>query len=157
MKYAKSPVGLSAFAQRSPLFSARQRTAFILFDGKRSLAEVLASTQGIGVTDADLQYLIELGFVLAAEVPAPMPEAAPPLASESGASVEDSGASQQQRYQIAYPLATQLTARLGLRGFSLNLAIEAAGSYEDLVKLYPRIADAVGAEKAAPLARALGL
>ena len=40
-----------------------------------------------------------------------------------------------RRYQSAYPLATKLTASLGLRGFRLNLAVEAAGSYEELLEV----------------------
>jgi len=35
-----------------------------------------------------------------------------------------------ERYAEAYPIATQLTADLGLRGFRLNLAVEAALDYE---------------------------
>ena len=62
----------------------------------------------------------------------------------------------QQRYAEAYPIATKLTAGLGLRGVRLNLAVEGATSYEDLLALSPKIRDAVGAEKFAPLAKALG-
>ena len=38
------------------------------------------------------------------------------------------------------PIATQLTAALGLRGFRLNLAVEGATSYEQLAaQLAPKI------------------
>lgn len=154
MKYAKSPAGQLAFNQRSASLSARQRTAFILFDGKRELDEVLASTAGIGVSEGDLQHLIDLGFVTAVESAAAHEVQQPPPSAEGAG---EAAPSQQQRYQMAYPLATQLTAQLGLRGFRLNLAIEAATSYESLVKLYLKIAEAVGPEKARPLAQALGL
>jgi hypothetical protein len=63
--------------------------------------------------------------------------------------------SSQQRYQDAYPIATRLTASLGLRGFRLNLAVEAAGNYEQLGQLAPKIREAVGQEKYAPLEDAL--
>jgi hypothetical protein len=61
----------------------------------------------------------------------------------------------QERYAEAYPIATALTAQLGLRGFRLNLAVEAAGNYEELLAVAPRIKDAVGAEKFRPLDSAL--
>ncbi|WHZ13098.1 MAG: putative proline-rich protein [Burkholderiaceae bacterium] len=44
---------------------------------------------------------------------------------------------------------------MGLRGFRLNLAVEAALGYEQLMQLVPRIRDAVGAEKCRLLERAL--
>ena len=56
---------------------------------------------------------------------------------------------------MAYPIATRLTAALGLRGFWLNLAVEAAGELDKLTELAPRIRDAVGAEKCKDLDGAL--
>jgi hypothetical protein len=61
----------------------------------------------------------------------------------------------QARYKLAYPLATQLTAGMGLRGFRLNLAVEGAGSYSQLVQLFPKIQEATGAQKAKALEDAL--
>jgi hypothetical protein len=61
----------------------------------------------------------------------------------------------QQRYAEAYPIATRLTAELGLRGFRLNLAVEAAGNFEQLLELAPKIREAVGPGKFAPLDDAL--
>ena len=49
MKYSKTEAGQQAFKQRSPLFSARQRSTFILFDGNKTLAQVLAAAAGMGV------------------------------------------------------------------------------------------------------------
>jgi hypothetical protein len=61
----------------------------------------------------------------------------------------------QERYAEAYPIATRLTASLGLRGFRLNLAVEGALNYEQLLEVAPKIRDAVGADKFAPLDSAL--
>ncbi len=155
MHYAKSAEGQAAFNQRSVRFSTRQRAAFILFDGKRTVAEVLATTSGLRVTAEDLQYLIDAGFVT------PLAEANPGIDTPErpSAPAQDVGParSQQEMYTAAYTLATQLTAALGLRGFRLNLAIEAAGDYDDLVKLFPKIEAAAGTDKSVPLAIALGL
>ncbi len=157
MRFAKSTAGKAAFAQRSSSVSPRQRTAFILFDGKRTMDEVLVATQTMGVSAQDLQRLVDLGFL------EPVDEATGP-ATSAGALPLDTirpmpaeVLSEQQRYQLAYPVATRLTAALGLRGLRLNLAVESASGCADLVRLYPKIADAVGPEKARALAQALGL
>lgn len=142
MKYAKTEVGQQAFKERSPALSARQRSAFILFDGSKDLDQVLSATSGLGVTLADIEYMEQLGFI-----------ARPSAASD--ASELPLERTPQQRYAAAYPLATQLTAGLGLRGFKLNLAIEAASGYEDLVALLPKIQDAVGERACRDLEKAL--
>jgi hypothetical protein len=146
---AKTPAGLQVLKDRSAAdLTPRQRTALILIDGKRSLAAVLSA----GATPEDIERLFALEMVTqasseAATIPAPL--AAMPTAKPAAASP-------QERYAEAYPIASRLTAGLGLRGFRLNLAVEAAAGYEDLVVLSTRIREAVGADKFAPLALALG-
>jgi hypothetical protein len=61
-----------------------------------------------------------------------------------------------QRYRDAYPVAIRLTSGLGLRGFRLNLAVEAAADYDALRRVAPKIKEAVGLLKYAELAAALG-
>ena len=121
----------------------RQRTALILIDGKRSLGEVLRS----GVAPEDVERLFELQLVTDSGSAAPRPPAEMPAGQ--------AGPSPQERYAAAYPIAAQLTAGLGLRGFRLNLAVEAATCYDDLVALSDKIREAVGSEKFAPLEAAL--
>ena len=67
MKYIKTDVGQQAFKDRSPLFSSRQRSAFILFDGVKTLDEVMASVSALGVTPADIDHLVEQGFLIEIE------------------------------------------------------------------------------------------
>lgn len=145
MKYSKTEVGQQAFKERSPSLSARQRSAFILFDGAKTLDEVLAAT---GCTAADAEYLLAQGYIVAAQGGAAG-------AADAAGGAAPSGRNAQQRYAEAYPIATRLTASLGLRGFKLNLAVEAAGGYDDLLALLPRIQEAVGHEASAPLEQAL--
>lgn len=142
MKYSKTEVGQQAFKDRSPLLSAKQRSAFIMFDGVKTVEQVLQATAGLGVTPADVEHMVGQGFLAAAQAVA---EAAP----------AGSGRTPQQRYTDAYPLATKLTASLGLRGFKLNLAVEAASGYEELIGLLPKLRDAVGAQACEELEKAL--
>lgn len=146
MILVKTEAGHQALKDRSIPLSPRQRSAFILFDGKRSVDDVLAA--GMGIVREDIDQMVGLGVLapVAGSAAAPV-EAAPARGS--------SGRSRQQRYKDAYPIATQLTGSLGLKGFRLNLQVEGTTSYEDLLALAPKIRAAVGPEKAAALDKAL--
>lgn len=67
-----------------------------------------------------------------------------------------SSLSAQEQYLKAHPIALQLTADLGLKGFRLNLAVEAAGDVDELRALATTIAAAVGVEKSRELQASLG-
>ncbi len=169
MRFIKTDSGQAAFKERSPLFSNRQRATFILVDGKKTMDEILSSMAGMGVTREDLDYMVSQGFLAvtdaassapAAPLPAtpvastPIADAAAPAAA-AAAPVSSGGRTDQQRYQAAKPLATQLTASLGLRGFMLNLSVESAAGYDDLLKLLPKIQEAVGTKACRELEQAL--
>ena len=154
MSYGKSQAGQLAFKERSPLLSARQRAAFILFDGIKPLYQVLAATAGLGITQADIDHMVAHGLLQDAAPGSAVPSAtapAPTLATASGGE----RLSKQARFIEAWPLATQLTASLGLRGFRLNLAVEAASGFDDLLALFPKIQAAAGVEISKALEQAL--
>lgn len=162
MKLTKTEVGQKAFKERSPLFSARQRSAYILFDGQKTVDQVLAATAGMGLSSGDVDYLVEQGFLM----PVADQTATPAVRVASVALVEqaeESAAAQeppsnrtpQERYSAAKPIATKLTAGLGLRGFMLNLSVESAAGFDDLLALLPKIQDAVGTKACRELERAL--
>ena len=138
MLYVKTDAGKDAIKAHNNLLNSKQRTGLILINGERPLEDILKMVAGIGFTMADVSHMLELGLIV--ELPASAPTmstlvklaAAEPL----GGFVEIDAA--QSRYKLAYPLATQLTAGMGLRGFRLNLAVEAAGSYSALVQLFPK-------------------
>ncbi|WHZ13110.1 MAG: putative proline-rich protein [Burkholderiaceae bacterium] len=165
MRYRKTELGLRALRERSADLALRQRSAFILFDGTRTVSDVLAATSGLGVVEADVAHMVALGLLGPADESPSVAGTAPVSASRNAqaapalpaapAAPPASESSPKERYLKAYPIATQLTASMGLRGFRLNLAVEAALGYEQLVQLVPRIRDAVGAEKCRPLERAL--
>ena len=154
MHLAKTEVGQKVFKDRSIQLSPRQRSAFIIFDGKRTVDDVLTATAGSGLVRADIDQMVDLGLlaVLASAV-GPVIVVPEKALEPMGGMVELGEA--QLRYSRAYPLATQLTAGMGLRGFRLNLAVEAAGSYSQLVALFPKIREAAGSDKSGQLERAL--
>lgn len=152
MIYTKTELGQTAFQNRSVALTPRQRSAFILFDGKRSTKEVLKATAGLNVTAEDVTHLVTLGLLievapvaLPVAVPEPVPAPIPGVPTQS----------EQAHYLKAYPIATRLTAGLGLRGFRFNLAVEAAANLAQLQELAPQIKAAVGPEKFKELQSAL--
>jgi len=156
MKLVKTEAGQQAFKVRSPLFSARQRTAFIMFDGHKSVDDVLAAATGLGLTREDVEHMVAHGFLAPAPGEAQLAEAkAAQSAAEQGVADSFKAHSAQDRYKEAKPLATKLTAALGLRGFRLNLAVEAASGFDELLALLPKIKEAAGAKACADLERAL--
>jgi hypothetical protein len=144
MTISKTAAGHQVLKDRSAGLSPRQRAALILIDGQRTLEDVLSATSPGGVTRGDIEMLLAMGLV--ADEPG---DSYPvPLAGD----VPSAG---RERYVRAYDLATQLTAALGRKGSHLNLAVEAAGSLEELQALAPRIREAVGEERFARLDQVL--
>jgi hypothetical protein len=156
MKYTKTETGQLAFKERSPLFSARQRSTFILFDGQKTVDQVLASTAGMGVMQTDVDHMLAQGFLVPVAGPAaPAVASASQWTASDGAIEERSERTAQERYKDAKPMATQLTAGLGLRGFRLNLSVESASGFDELLVLLPKIQEAVGTKACRELERAL--
>ena len=154
MIYSKTASGHQVMKDRSVPLTPRQRSAFILVDGKRTQAQILVATAAMGVTREDIDKLAELGLIedLA-------PDQTKREVAVAAAFVEaihqHKQRSDKERFAEAYPIAAKLTGALGLRGFRLNLAVEAAGDYQALLALAPKIRDAVGEEKYRPLDDAL--
>lgn len=168
MIYFKTALGLSVLQNRSLTLTPRQRSAFIMFDGKRDVTEVLKATAGLGVTPDDVAHLVSLGLLLpqassaahAGSAAAVSPVPAVPAMPQSAAALSYTAGGQptisaQAHYLKAYPIAIRLTSGLGLRGFRLNLAVEAAGDVDKLKELAPKIREAVGPEKFLELENAL--
>jgi hypothetical protein len=147
MRLAKTEAGMRVLKDRSVTLSPRQRAAFILCDAKHSREHIVAATRSVGVTDEDIQHLLATGLI--AEVPDAQEDQARRAAEALRARTP------QQRYAEAYPIATRLTASLGLKGFRLNLAVEHALDYPQLCEVAPRIKEAIGAQAYAPLETAL--
>lgn len=142
----KTEAGQQAFKARSAQLAGKLRSAFLLFDGLRTVDEVLQATQGLGLGVADIDTLVQAGLL--AEAPG-----SPPAAAETAA--PPSVRSAQERYRDAYPVAVALTGKLGLSGFRLNLSVEAATSFDQLAAVAPKIRDAVGPQAYVPLEQAL--
>ena len=156
MQLIKTALGQAAFKERSALFSARQRSIFILFDGNKSVEQVLTATSGMGSNQADVDHMLAQGFLnLVVPTGAAAPVVVAAVVPEAIAPSAGGYPTHQERYALAMPLATKLTAGLGLFGVRLTLAVERASGYDELLALLPKIQDAVGTKAAQELERVL--
>lgn len=155
MIYTKTELGQSALQNRSFALTPRQRSAFIMFDGKRSAEDVLKATAGLGVVADDVNHLVTLGLLAASAAAPPATVTLQPAPASAPGVAGAPSLHAQEHYSRAYPIATRLTAALGLRGFRLNLAVEAAGDLAKLQELAPKIKEAIGPEKFKELENAL--
>jgi hypothetical protein len=163
MPYAKTDSGLQAFNTRSAQIAARLRPAFILFDGTKTNDQILSITGKLGITQSDIDYLIQQGFLKGAsdssesirvDLDVPMQNTSRTQISHEASTTPNvaptsptsptSARTPQERYRDAKPLATMITAGLGFRGFRLNMAVEGAKGYDDLLALLPKIQAAAG-------------
>jgi hypothetical protein len=158
MPIVKTAAGQQVLKDRALPLAQRQRAALILFDGRKTLQDVLQATAAMGVVPADIDHLFAQGLLSDTLRTQPLGGDAPVAEQETPSAGHEQGGvpTAQERYAAAYPVAIQLTAALGLRGFRLNLAVEAAGSFEQLLAVAPRIREAVGPDRYEPLGRALG-
>ncbi|QDL56007.1 hypothetical protein [Rhodoferax aquaticus] len=157
MKYIKTETGQQAFKERSGLISPRQRPMFILFDGVKTVEQVLAASAGLGATQSDVDHLLAQGLIGLAPEPlfAPVDNKVVKWTALDGTVALRSNRSAQERYTEAMPIATQLVASMGLSGYLLNLAVESADGYEGLLAVFPKIHKALGSKACKELDRAL--
>ena len=158
MILVKTETGLQMMKDRSVALSPRQRSAFILFDGKRTVDDVLDATASMGINRADIDQLVMLELLCDPSLrlgPPPEPFYPETIPAALAGLPDAPTRPPTQRYADAYPIAIGLTSAMGLRGFRLNLAVEGARSFDQLAALAPRIREAVGPEKFLPLALAL--
>ena len=111
MIYVKTESGQAALLRHSLELTPRQRSAFIMFDGKRSVWDVLKATEGMGITEDDVSHMMAQGL-LAVVVNTVQPLGAIPVnAAAAPAPVQSApgapGPVAQAHYSNAYPIATR--------------------------------------------------
>jgi hypothetical protein len=162
--WGKTDAGRLEMQTRALVKERARRNLLLLIDGAKSDATLLGGLAGI--TEADFAALQELGLIEpVAEAPArphraanaapggSVPTAAPaPAAPAEPAAPLDYG-------QFTAALTQMISAELGLRGFVLTLAVEKAGTIEELRAVADRtiaqIAERKGEARAAIARRTL--
>ena len=147
MIYVKTAAGRQALKERSESMPRKFHFPFLMCDGVRDSAEILTASASHGFTSVDLYEMVQAGFIAPAAT-----AAATSAASATAASAQAVTTQGAALFIEAEHLATSITAKLGLRGFRLNMAVERAGNLADLKALLPQIQEAAGVAAAKPLA-----
>ena len=170
MIWGKTDAGRLEMQTRALVKERARRNLLLLIDGVKSDAMLLGGLAGI--TEADFEALHELGLIEpVAEAPARPHRGAANAASGAAASASAPAPAPAAPAEPAAPaapldyaqftaaLTQMISAELGLRGFVLTLAVEKAGTIEELRAVADRtiaqIAERKGEARAAIARRAL--
>jgi hypothetical protein len=146
--WAKTDAGRSAMQAKAVIKERAQRNLLLLIDGQKSEEMLLANLAGI--TPDDFSALEAMGLI-------------EPIvsASRGGAAKAVPAAAPAAPVELAAPLdyahftetLTQLISKeLGLRGFTLTLAVEKAGTIEELRDVANRAIEQIRERKGLPAA-----
>jgi hypothetical protein len=155
--FAKTEQGHHEIASRGFRLAARMRTLLLLVDGKRSAAELLRKTAGLGTTPGTLLELLDAGLIRQI---ATLPASRSPLARAPGdgaPAASEPDAVEAARIEAIYAFYTEtIKSMLRLRGYALQLEVERAGTIEDFRALRRPYLDAVAKLKGKDAAHGLG-
>ncbi|TFW16095.1 hypothetical protein [Duganella callida] len=136
--YDKTAKGREEIATRKHQLATRLRTLLVLVDGRRPEDELLRNVAGLGLTASALQELLDGGYIVLATSYASLSEPEPePLPEAEAAPLPGLPTPEQVRqFQSVYDFYNKtIKSTMGLRGFTLQLKVEKAGSVDDLRQL----------------------
>lgn len=160
MIWAKTDAGRIEIQKRELVKARARRNLLLLIDGTKSEEMLLAGLAGIGAEDFRALEALALIAPLAGSVRAAEISAAPTAAAQQSAAAPLAERSAPLDYgQFTAALTQLISSELGLRGFVLTLAVERAGTIEELRAVAQRTIDQIrerkGEDAAATARRAL--
>jgi hypothetical protein len=149
--YDKTAKGREEIATRRYQLAPRLRTLLVLVDGHKPEEELLRNVAGLGLTANAVRDLLAQEFIVLATSYAALPEPEPvpvPVPTPTPApAIETTSlptASQVQQFQSVYDFYNKtIKSTMGLRGFTLQLKVEKAGTVDDLRQLRDPYLEAV--------------
>jgi len=158
--YDKTAKGREEIATRKYHLAPRLRTLLVLVDGHKPEEELLRNVAGLGLTASALQDLLAQELIVLTTSYAVMPEtAAEPASAPAPAPVEATSLptmSQVQQFQSVYDFYNKtIKSTIGLRGFTLQLKVEKAGTIDELRDLRDPYLEAVQKAKGRDVAMQL--
>lgn len=152
MIWAKTDAGRIEMQTRALVKERARRNLLLLIDGLKSEEMLLANLAGIGAED--FRVLVELELIAPATSPpraesgslaASRPAATP--AAPAAAAAPAAPAAPLDYGQFTAVLTQLISSHLGLRGFVLTLAVEKAGTAEELQAVAQRTLDQIRERK----------
>jgi hypothetical protein len=145
--YDKTAKGREEIATRKYQLAPRLRTLLVLVDGHKPEEELLRNVAGLGLTANALQELLAQELIVLTTSYAVLQETAAEPAPVVQAEVESTSLptmSQVQQFQSVYDFYNKtIKSTIGLRGFTLQLKVEKAGTVEELRELRDPYLEAV--------------
>lgn len=150
MIWSKTDAGRAEMQSRALVKERVQRNLLLLIDGVKTEEMLLANV--VGLKPEDFLFLEAQGLIAAMAGLAPARPAA--LAISSAPTVP---AGLAEEHLLDYPqftatLTQLISSELGLRGFTLTLAVEKAASIQELRDVATRVLDQIRDRKGAPAA-----
>lgn len=149
MIWSKTEAGRVEMQTRALVKERTQRNLLLLIDGIKSQEMLLSSIAG--VSRADFEALAAMGLI----VQTGSSEGAAPSSSSSrsAGAAAPAAAAEPSDYAVFTQTLTQLiSSELGLRGFTLTLAVEKAGTNEELRAVADRVIAQIAERKGADAA-----
>lgn len=164
--FDKTTKGRAEISTRQFQLPAKIRTLLVMIDGKRPLAELFKQTQGLGLSQENIDYLLDEGFIaeVAEASNIPEPVATPvvpslPLASSAPSASTTPPVQQMDEVKRLQALHnffnSTIKSTLGLRGFALQLKTERAATLQEFADLRRPYVEAVNKAKGREMAISL--
>lgn len=167
--YDKTEKGREEITTRKYQLASRLRTLLVMIDGKQSAADIMKKVAALGLTEQNLQELLEQEFIIEIAVQAdtlPTPtESAPPPVTETATAANGAAKSPEapapamtdaERFQALYNFYNEtIKSAIGLRGYGLQLKVERAANIDDFRALRQAYVEAVQKSKGPEMARSL--
>ena len=155
--YDKTAKGREEIATRKYQLAPRLRTLLVLVDGHKPEEELLRNVAGLGLTASALQDLLAQELIVLTTSYAVLPETAPaPVAQAEVETTSLPTVSQVQQFQSVYDFYNKtIKSTIGLRGFTLQLKVEKAGTIDELRDLRDPYLEAVQKAKGRDVAMQL--
>jgi len=119
--YDKTAKGREEISSRCYHLAPRMRSLLVMIDGRQPVADLLPKVAGLGLNEANVQALLDEGFIeIAPEKvePEPLPPDPATLA---------------EQFRAAYEYYTRtIKPTLGIRGLNLQLKVEKAATVDEL-------------------------
>jgi hypothetical protein len=143
--WAKTDAGRIEIQKRELVKERARRNLLLLIDGTKSEEMLLAGLVGIGAEDF---RALEALALIAPVAGSARPGQAPTAAAQKGAAAPSAQRSAPLDYgQFTEALTQLISSQLGLRGFVLTLAVERAGTIEELQAVAQRTIDQIRERK----------
>ncbi|MFZ6639097.1 hypothetical protein ACO0LL_05105 [Undibacterium sp. TC4M20W] len=166
--YDKTEKGREEITTRKYQLASRLRTLLVMIDGKQSAADIMKKVAALGLTEQNLQELLEQEFIIEIAVQtetspnitdtSPASESIATLAGITAKSPEPAALemTDSERFQALYNFYNEtIKSAIGLRGYGLQLKVERAANIDDFRALRQAYVEAVQKAKGPEMARSL--